>query len=1275
MASKGEQWSSDKIYHGSRLHPDVQRRLEALQKSAEKNQFGYSKFEWGEGADHAQGNKKSTMTYKEALGDRNFDGAGELSARRPWVRFWTAIEPYDLELDSEVTKKAQEANIMSANQAVFKQTPKYQQIWEMGNEVWQSYTDGLQQPGASVTTLKDGGGFSPGQWLSDNPFSRPQPMINSVKTSTIGTKEGGLIRESVVDFSVFNMRDYENVVLPYFLRPGAEVFIDYGWDTAGAYPREEHLANKDLLESIFKYKTGYVDRSKGDMNVVYGLVGDFNSAVRPDGGYNCQVTVISSNFALMDFSKTSGQQLAPLLEIEIMKTLTSFYQDHLGVEFSPSYDAIYNPWDFENFKLENDEATLFRKHALLNLKIRNNKKFMGSAAQDGMGATPWEPSDKEFEAGIHYQPFKASFDHRSENTDKIKAVKTDEHVGIYDWGAYEAYFSDVHHKWWVANPAENIYVTFKWLEHFVNKHIGFQSKEGENSNLAYDMSSQLCSWNEMLFHKQDMLRWLPTDWAKNMGSVAALNKFFRKGNLQTSHSDAKWFLPPDTYTQSEFPDKHYVIKKNDGVGIDGWTSLGNVWLRLGWVKSVFAANDDFRKAIRVLLDTINEESYGLIRLRFYSGGADTKAVLVDTNVPSYTAPLDEDDDNYDVCDEHGGLYCAQELLTGDPKLNLTAIDADEHANLFAFSVQSPNSIVYDSQVSTNLSNNRLKTDLLLRTLPNGIPTFQVDEGWSNSMIMKSLLKHVEEGNVASKTTTTERNWDYLPGFTEASSKQRMVDQYSIRMTSEPTKGMHLDPTQATDFAYESLQAIYANQTPNYDWRQSKWEETPVPNDGDTTGGNTYSGQLDCTWHTIKASETLGMVARTHQVNYLDIQKWNENIEVAPGTMGIADVNNVKVGWTICVSDPGVVGTHKSADDTVDTPVTGSAQDALNNDDDPDNQNQTGLPTPDPSYVNYQISDDTMFQTIETNDALEYFEKRLEEPVVWAQTIGDMQMPIELNMHIYGTSGIYCQNIMTIDYLPKAYREFTYFRILKVEDIVTSTGWKTGIGAVMQFKDAGARLLKDARGMNTNDWLQTRVRFGVKGFSRMGYTPEDVAFFLDDKNKHFMDNWFKYQPGIGGRSQVNTTKQHAAYGDDKECQIWADIRANTNYTPSQRNYYLKDNDWNQYRECFYNSDKDVWKVCENDIRYGSGPWDQAPSFCDYDSNVYTFVINDSGTADGKTQADCDLAWTIAGQLYDEQLNSCCDPEGHAENCNSFNSSRCSREWELLKVTERCLKNNK
>ena len=46
-----------------------------------------------------------------------------------------------------------------------------------------------------------------------------------------------------------NFYDFEKIYLKYFMKPGVQVFIDFGWDTANLYAPEELLAKDDIEDA------------------------------------------------------------------------------------------------------------------------------------------------------------------------------------------------------------------------------------------------------------------------------------------------------------------------------------------------------------------------------------------------------------------------------------------------------------------------------------------------------------------------------------------------------------------------------------------------------------------------------------------------------------------------------------------------------------------------------------------------------------------------------------------------------------------------------------------------------------------------------------------------------------------------------------------------------------------------------------------------------------------------------------------------------------------
>ena len=63
--------------------------------------------------------------------------------------------------------------------------------------------------------------------LTTNPFLKPEAGITSVISKTEGAL--GAIKRTTVNFVVHNKEDFESIFLPFFMKPGATVIVDFGW--------------------------------------------------------------------------------------------------------------------------------------------------------------------------------------------------------------------------------------------------------------------------------------------------------------------------------------------------------------------------------------------------------------------------------------------------------------------------------------------------------------------------------------------------------------------------------------------------------------------------------------------------------------------------------------------------------------------------------------------------------------------------------------------------------------------------------------------------------------------------------------------------------------------------------------------------------------------------------------------------------------------------------------------------------------------------------------
>ena len=83
------------------------------------------------------------------------------------------------------------------------------------------------------------------------------------------------------------------------MKPGAQVFVDFGWSTADLYAPQHLLFETDDYEEFLYGEGGVIVRSGGDLEVLVGNVTNYDAKVREDGGFDCSVEIVSKNTALL----------------------------------------------------------------------------------------------------------------------------------------------------------------------------------------------------------------------------------------------------------------------------------------------------------------------------------------------------------------------------------------------------------------------------------------------------------------------------------------------------------------------------------------------------------------------------------------------------------------------------------------------------------------------------------------------------------------------------------------------------------------------------------------------------------------------------------------------------------------------------------------------------------------------------------------------------------------------------------------------------------------
>ena len=271
-----------------------------------------------------------------------------------------------------------------------------------------------------------------------NPLIKPNSGITSISSKTEGAL-GSILRTNV-EFVVHNKNDFDNIYLPFFLRPGASVIVDFGWGDSSfnLYDIDEQLKNTDVDLSQFKkyiydgaasgpdgeqiftddtgnryYQkksdgvrvdikeddqltpAGFLHTNKGLVNTHIGVVTSYNSKVNQNGSFECSLELISQNGSILDQAITSDNNLkfifANRFEDILIETLTGAGNENALKD----YDALSTEEKKEN-------QNLFFS------------SLQGGLDQDGIyGPTALQTgviSEKSAQLGIYYEQTNSKLD-------------------------------------------------------------------------------------------------------------------------------------------------------------------------------------------------------------------------------------------------------------------------------------------------------------------------------------------------------------------------------------------------------------------------------------------------------------------------------------------------------------------------------------------------------------------------------------------------------------------------------------------------------------------------------------------------------------------------------------------------------------------------------------------------------------------------------------------------------------------------------------------------
>ena len=176
--------------------------------------------------------------------------------------------------------------------------------------------------------------------LDNNPYLKPTAGITSINSKSEGAV--GALRRTNVNFVVHNKQDFNSIFLPFFLKPGATVFVDFGWSDKdmSLYKPESQIDSENPSMNDF-YKKIYEsdsDSSKGLKTTLSGQVIKYDVNVDEKGSFNCSLEFVSSNYALLDKSVSDDNNLKFIFENNIEDILMKYYLNFVGLTNYETFD-------------------------------------------------------------------------------------------------------------------------------------------------------------------------------------------------------------------------------------------------------------------------------------------------------------------------------------------------------------------------------------------------------------------------------------------------------------------------------------------------------------------------------------------------------------------------------------------------------------------------------------------------------------------------------------------------------------------------------------------------------------------------------------------------------------------------------------------------------------------------------------------------------------------------------------------------------------------------
>tara|TARA_E500000305_G_scaffold36353_2_gene27702 strand:- start:56 stop:3370 length:3315 start_codon:yes stop_codon:yes gene_type:complete len=621
----------------------------------------------------------------------------ELGSRTPFVRMWTSVKIIDPavisatldEVEFDEATDALNQNIIDKVESKAEEYPNSQiiyspedkkyyikskgrdqfdyarQIYVVGDYSYQT-NYGESDVNQSLDTFGQSSEITPlieellPAQLESNPYLKPQAGITSVSSNTEGMM--GAIKKTTVTFTVHNFADFDKIYNKYFLKPGATIFVDFGWSSIKDLYRPEDLVNSDNIsdflygepekeetEESVEETLGKVTESHGDLEVIQGIVTDYDAKILPNGSVECSVTLTSSNSALLGFetNEDTTRSIQHILNYGVIYLA-------VGQTLENSSDETKETKQFFTMPNANSSTTDFDRF--------NQNLF--ALAQKNLSAQLLLPKGNSVRTGIF-----------------INSIDVDD-----------------------------VYISFGLFEDLlINSQFGFgKSREdilkSNDFTVRIDSTNSFTKYHKVFKEKQKTLSFvteaspdfLVPDWWGNSDPKDEGGSY--------NHQSKK--LPYSFYPSDEDNYTKYDID-NERI------PLRELFINTDIIITAFKENNNVRKVLNSILNTISEASDGVFDLQIIGGKLSSELTIADMN-----------------------------FLDSQQEINKSGLDSDNKnivfENLFTFDIMSKGSIVTNYDLSFNLPSGNIGNMYAIQAMSHENSIFPLDKAIDEAVSINSL---------------------------------------------------------------------------------------------------------------------------------------------------------------------------------------------------------------------------------------------------------------------------------------------------------------------------------------------------------------------------------------------------------------------------------------------------------------------------------------------------------------------------------------------------------